>query len=138
MKIVAAILLILGQVLTGCSETREKVFEVDRDGDGKPDVRVVNVYSGETVVMRTVALKKDSYWRTSRFFFSNKQSVMIEVDEKGDGFFEMFIVYCGDDKYSQGFIREQDRVVPMTESQMKEIHAAQTHFTAFWDKLLSK
>jgi hypothetical protein len=70
-----------------------RVFERDRDKDGKIDQRVETVSRGRTIILRVYTTIRGGITNISRSFFSGGEMVMTESDENGDGFFEKVAVY---------------------------------------------
>ena len=131
-------------VAVGCraqntNDITTKVFERDRDKDGKPDVRIETVSRGKTPILRVHQSTKGGVTGTTRSFMVGGDTVMMEADENGDGFFETIAVYHAAKNDMEVFTRQRDGSVQAVSAQTleayKEQHAA---LTEFWDKAFDK
>ena len=89
MKTLAAFLLLAafgcccGQDTSGITN---KVTEIDRDKDGKIDVRIETAYRGKTKVMMTMSRRNQHGVMavSSRSYLADGKLVMVESDEDGE------------------------------------------------------
>ena len=114
-----------------------KVAEVDRDKDGRPDVRM-EVVSRDGVKQMMVMSRADESggWKvTTRSFYVGPHMGVTESDEDGDGLFEMVVVYREDPEDVNAFVRERDGLVRPAEMKMVETLRKQNELlTEFWSK----
>jgi hypothetical protein len=114
-----------------------KVAEVDRDKDGKPDVRM-EVASRDGVKQMMVMSRADESgaWKvTARSFYVGPHMAVTESDEDGDGFFEMVAVYREDPEDVNAFVRERDGAVRPAEAKMVDaLRKQDALLTEFWSK----
>lgn len=88
MKLIVALFLF---TFIGCKaqETNgitTKVFERDRNKDGKIDLRIETVSRGKTVILRIHTTVREGITNISRVYFSGGEIVVMETDETADGF----------------------------------------------------
>ena len=114
-----------------------KVAEVDRDKDGKPDVRM-EVISRDGVKQMMVMSRADESgaWKvTARSFYVGPHMAVTESDEDSDGFFEMVAVYREDPEDVNAFVRERDGSVRPAEVKVVDALLKQNAvLTEFWSK----
>lgn len=115
MKTLVAFLML---VAFGCcgqdtSGFTNKVTEIDRDKDGKIDVRIETVYRGKTKVMMIMSRRNQQGVMavTSRSFLADGKLVMVESDEDGDGSFEFVTVFRPDAESFEMFTRQSNGTV---------------------------
>jgi len=114
-----------------------KTAEVDRDKDGRPDVRTEIVSRGGQKQMMVMSrTDKSGEWKVAaRSFYVGPHMAVTEADEDGDGFFEMVVVYREDPKDMNAFVRERDGSVRPAEVKVVEMLRRQdTVLTEFWSK----
>jgi hypothetical protein len=114
-----------------------KVAEVDRDKDGRPDVRTEIISrDGQKEMMVMSRTDKSGAWKvTARSFYVGPHMAVTESDEDGDGFFEMVAVYREDPEDVNAFVRERDGAVRPAEVKMVEALRKQSALlTEFWSK----
>ena len=114
-----------------------KVAEVDRDKDGRPDVRSEIISrDGQKQMMVLSRADKSGEWKvTARSFYVGSHMAVTEADEDGDGFFEMVVVYREDPKDVNAFVRERDGSVRPAEVKVVEMLRKQDAvLTDFWSK----
>jgi hypothetical protein len=114
-----------------------KVAEVDRDKDGRPDVRMQVVSRGEAKQMMVMSRVDESgAWKvTARSFYVGPHMAVTESDDDGDGFFEMVAVYREDPEDVNAFVRERDGSVRPAEVKVVEALRKQNAvLTEFWSK----
>ena len=113
------------------------VAEVDRDNDGKPDVRT-EVISRDGVKQMMVMSRADGSgaWKvTARSFYVGPHMAVTESDEDGDGFFEMVAVYREDPQDVNAFVRERDGSVRPAEVKVVEMLRKQDAvLSEFWSE----
>jgi hypothetical protein len=131
-------------VALGCraQDTKDittKVFERDRDKDGKPDVRIETVSRGKTAILRVHRTIKGGVTNTARSYMVAGDSVMTESDEDGDGVFETVAIYHPAKTEMEVFTRQTDGSVRPVSAQTlaayKKQHAA---ISEFWDNAFDK
>jgi hypothetical protein len=109
-----------------------KVTEIDRDKDGKIDVRMETVYRGKTKVMMLMSRRNASGEMAivSRSYFAGGELRMTESDEDGDGFLETVFFHTPDSNDIEVFKRQADgsaRPVSTPALEIyKKMHALQT------------
>ena len=139
--LLAAGFLMLVTTLGGRAEDADalssNVAEVDRDKDGKPDVRT-EVISRDGVKQMMVMSRADGSgaWKvTARSFYVGPHMAVTESDENGDGFFEMVAVYREDPEDVNAFVRERDGSVRPAEVKMIDALRKQNALLKeFWSK----
>jgi hypothetical protein len=114
-----------------------KVAQVDRDKDGRPDVRT-EIISRDAVKQMMVMSRTDKSgeWKVNaRSFYVGSHMAVTEADEDGDGFFEMVVVYREDPKDVNAFVRERDGSVRPAEVKVVEMLRKQDAvLSEFWSK----
>ncbi len=116
-----------------------KMAEVDRDKDGRPDVRTEIVSrDGQKQMMVMSRADKSGEWKvTARSFYVGAHMAVTEADEDGDGFFEMVVVYREDPKDVNAFVRERDGSVRPAEVKVVEMLRKQDAvLSEFWSKTM--
>ncbi len=115
MKTLVAFLLL---VAFGCygqdtSGITNKVTEIDRDKDGKIDVRIETAYRGKTKVMMTMSRRNHLgvLAVSSRSYLADGKLVMVESDEDGDGTLESITIFKPDTDSFEMFTRLPDGTV---------------------------
>ena len=116
---------------TSTSDITTRVFERDRDNDGKPDFRMETFYRGDQEVMRVFSRPKAEGVMTidSRSFLVDGSMVLTEGDENGDGIFETILARHPETKAFEVFTRKADgtmqpasvRVVEAYKKQMSAV-----------------
>ena len=137
----AAGFLMLVTTLGGRAEDADglssNVAEVDRDKDGRPDVRT-EVVSRDGVKQMMVMSRADGSgaWNvTARSFYVGPHMGVTESDEDGDGFFEMLVIYREDPEDVNAFVRERDGSVRPAEVKMVDALRKQNALLKeFWSK----
>ena len=121
MKTLTAFLLL---VVFGCcgqdtSGITNKVTEIDRDKDGKIDVRIETAYRGKAKVMMTMSRRTQQGVMAvqSRSYLADGKLVMVESDEDGDGTLESITVFKPDTDDFEMFIRQSDGAVKPVSTQ---------------------
>ena len=114
-----------------------KVAEVDRDKDGKPDVRMEIISrDGQKEMMVMSRTDKSGEWQiNARSFYVGSHMAVTESDEDGDGFFEMVVVYREDPKDVNAFVREWDGSVRLADvNVVKALRKQDAVLSEFWSK----
>ncbi len=114
-----------------------EVAEVDRDKDGRADVRmeVVSRNGVKQIVVMSRVDESGAWKVTARSFYVGPHMALTESDEDGDGFFEMVAVYREDPEDVNAFVRERDGAVRPVEVKMVEALRKQNALlTEFWSK----
>jgi hypothetical protein len=139
-SVTVGLLLVVLVAAAGAAEAdglSSKVAEVDRDKDGKPDVRT-EVVSQDGVKQMMVMSRADESGRwkvTARSFYVGPHMAVTESDEDGDGFFEMVAVYREDPEDVNAFVRERDGAVRPAEAKMVDaLRKQDALLTEFWSK----
>ncbi len=121
MKTLVAFLLL---VAFGCwaqetSGITNKVTEIDRDKDGKIDVRIETFYRGKTKVMMIISRRNQQGAMAviSRSYLADGKLVMVESNEDGDGTFESIAVFRPDADSFEMFTRQPDGTVKPVSTQ---------------------
>ncbi len=118
-----------------------KIFERDRDKDGKPDVRIETVYRGDKKVM-LIWSKPNAQGVmtvTSRSYIAGGDLVSTESDEDGDGIFETIAVYRSGTSDMEVFTRQRDGSVKPVSARTLAVHKRQhAAISEFWDKAFDK
>ena len=95
-----------------------KVTEIDRDKDGKIDVRIETVYRGKTKVMMIMSRRnQQGVMAVTRSYLADGKLVMAESDEDGDGSFESITVFRPDADSFEMFTRQSDGTVKPVSTQ---------------------
>ncbi|MCW5551270.1 MAG: hypothetical protein KIS67_03785 [Verrucomicrobiae bacterium] len=134
MKTILLLLLLLAVTCHAEDTTgiTNKVSEIDRDKDGKVDVRMEMFYRGKTRVMMTMSKRSTSGEMAivSRSYLAGGELRMTESDEDGDGFLETVYFHASDSDEIEVFKRHADGSVrPVSTSVLdvhRRIHALQT------------
>jgi hypothetical protein len=114
-----------------------KMAEVDRDKDGRPDVRTEIVSrDGQKQMMVLSRADKSGEWKvTARSFYVGPHMAVTEADEDGDGFFELVVVYREDPKDVNAFVRERDGSVrPADTNVVAALRKQDAVLSEFWSK----
>jgi hypothetical protein len=123
------------------SDITRKVFERDRDKDGKPDFRVESVFRGKERVM-VVWSKPNTQgvWSvTSRAYYAGGDMVAVESDEDGGGFFEQLATYRSGTEDMEVFTRQRNGTVqPISAQTLAAFKKQNAAISEFWDKAFSK
>lgn len=121
MKTLVAFLLL---VAFGCcgqdaSGITNKVTEIDRDKDGKVDVRIETAYRGKTKVMMTISRRTQQGVMAiqSRSYLADGKLVMVESDEDADGTLESIAVFKPGSGFFEMFTRQADGTVTPVSTQ---------------------
>ena len=117
-----------------------KTAEVDRDKNGRPDVRTeILSRDGQKQMMVMSRADESGEWRvTARSFYVGPHMAVTEADEDGDGFFEMVVVYREDPKDVNAFVRERDGSVrPAATKVVEALRKQDAVLTEFWSKTVS-
>jgi hypothetical protein len=136
-RTVAVTFLLLTVIQAGADGLSHKFAEVDRDKDGKPDVRteVVSRNGVKQIVVMSRADESGEWKVTARSFYVGPHMAVTESDEDGDGFFEMVAVYREDPEDVNAFVRERDGAIRPAEVKMVEALRKQNALlTEFWSK----
>lgn len=118
-----------------------KIFERDRDKDGKPDFRVESVFRGKERVMKVWSkANPQGVWSvTSRAFYAGGDMVAIEADEDGDSFFETLATYRSVTEDMEVFTRQRDGTVqPVSAQTLAALKKQNAAISEFWDKAFSE
>lgn len=111
----------------------------DKDKDGEPDTRIETTTRGKTRVLRVMRRTEAGITKTSREFVVSGDTVMIEIDEDGNGSYETIVIYNSPKNDMEAFVRRVDgSVVPVdakTLAALKEQHAATSEF---WSQSLGE
>ncbi len=112
MKALVTLLLLVCLTCFGqdASGITNKVTEIDRDKDGKIDVRIETAYRGKTKVMMTMSRRGQQGVMAiqSRSYFAEGKMVMVESDEDADGTLESITVFRTDTDDFEMFTRQAD------------------------------
>ena len=114
-----------------------KKAEVDRDKDGRPDVRMEIISrDGQKEMMVMSRTDKSGEWKiNARSFYVGSHMAVTESDEDGDGFFEMVVVYREDPKDVNAFVRERDGSVrPADVNVVEALRKQDAVLSEFWSK----
>ncbi len=136
--------LLLVAVVCGAQDTNDitrKIFERDRDKDGKPDVRMESVFrGGKRVMVAWSSPNTQGVWSlTSRAYYAAGDMVAIESDEDRDGFFERLVVYRSGTEDMEVFTRQRDgSVQPVDAQTLRAFKKQNAAISEFWDKAFSK
>ena len=117
-----------------------KTAEVDRDKDGRPDVRTEIVsQDGQKQMMVMSRADESGEWKvTARSFYVGPHMAVTEADEDGDGFFEMVAVYREDPEDVNAFVRERDGSVRPADTKVVEaLRKQDAVLSEFWSKTVS-
>lgn len=101
----------------------KKIVEQDRDGDGKPDLRIETQKRGKT----TVFIKREKKltngaWSAVRNFMISGHEILIEEDKDGDGFFQTRIVFDQQSDDLEVFLLHKDGSVVVAASETREAY----------------
>ena len=126
MKALAVLLLF---VAFGCcgqeaSTITNKVTEIDRDKDGKIDVRIETVYRGKTKVMMIMSRRNQQGVMavTSRSYLADGKMVMVESDEDADGTLECITIFRpGTDRFEMFTRQPNGSVSPVSTQKLDSI-----------------
>ncbi len=105
------------------SGVTNKVTEIDRDKDGKTDVRMETVYRGKAKVMLIMSRRNQEGLMvvSSRSYLANGEIVMGESDEDRNGTLETITVFARGERLVDMFTREPDGSVFPVSSQKLEL-----------------
>jgi len=120
MKTLIAFLLLLAltSYADNSSGITNKMTEIDRDKDGKIDVRIETVYRGKTKVMMILSRRNpQGVMAVTRSYLADGKLVMAESDEDGDGSFESITVFRPDTDSFEMFTRQADGTVKPVSTQ---------------------
>lgn len=121
MKTLVALLLLLAG--TCCADDSSgitnKVTEIDRDKDGKIDVRIETAYRGQAKVMMVMSRRNQQGVMAvaARSYLAEGRVVMVESDEDADGTFESITVFRPDTDDFEMFTRQADGTVKPVSTQ---------------------
>ena len=113
------------------------VAEVDRDNDGKPDLRTEIISrDGLKQMMVMSGADESGAWKvTARSFYIGVHMAVTASDEDGDGFFEIVVIYREDAEDVNAFVRERDGSVRPAEVKMVDALRKQNALLKeFWSK----
>jgi hypothetical protein len=114
-----------------------KVAEVDRDKDGRPDVRteVISRDGAKQMMVLSRADESGAWQVTARSFYVGLHLAVTESDEDGDGFLEMVAVYREDPEDVNAFVRDRDGSVrPAEVKVVVALRKQNAVLTEFWSK----
>ncbi len=143
MKTLAGILLLISFGCCGqdTSGNTNRVTEIDRDKDGKIDVRIETVYRGNTKVMMIMSHRnrQNVMAVTTRSYLADGKLVMVESDEDADGTLESITVFRPDTDSFEMFTRQADgSVKPVSTQKLDSIKrqkaVADTSMREFFNK----
>jgi hypothetical protein len=121
MKALAVLLFFLAFGCCGqeASTITNKVTEIDRDKDGKIDVRIETAYRGKTKVMMTMSRRTQQGVMAvqSRSYLADGKLVTVESDEDGDGTLESIATFMPDTDEFEMFVRQADGTVKPVSTQ---------------------
>lgn len=123
------------------NDITRKVFERDRDKDGKPDFRVESLFRGKEriMVMWSKPNAQGVLSVTSRAYYAGGDMVAIESDEDGDGFFEQLTTYRSATEGMEVFTRLRDGTVqPVSAQTLAAFKKQNAAIAEFWDKAFGK
>ena len=140
-NIIAAGFLLVAVIVAGRAAEADglssEVAELDRDKDGRPDVRM-EVISRDGVKQMMVMSRADTSgaWKVAaRSFYVGPHMAVTESDEDGDGCFEMVAVYREDPKDVNAFVREQNGSMKPANAKMVEaLRKQNAALREFWSK----
>ena len=116
-----------------------KKAEVDRDKDGRPDVRMEIISrDGQKEMMVMSRTDKSGEWKiNARSFYVGPHMAVTESDEDGDGFSEMVVIYREDPKDVNAFVRQRDGSVRPAEVKVVEtLRKQDAVLSEFWSKAM--
>jgi hypothetical protein len=121
MKILIAFLMLVafGCCAQDASGITNKVTEIDRDKDGKSDVRIETFYRGKTKVMMIMSRRNQRGVMavTTRSYLADGKLVTVESDEDGDGALESITAFRPDTDSFEMFTRQPDGTVKPVSTQ---------------------
>lgn len=123
------------------SDITTKVFEPDRNKDGKPDLRVETVFRGKELVMVEWSKPNaEGGWSvTSRAFHAGGDMVAVEADEDGDGFLETLAVFRPGTEVMEVFVRQSDgKVQPVGAEALAAFRKQNAAISEFVQKAFDK
>lgn len=134
-----AILLLLCLCTVGCAQEtatiEKKVLEQDKDKDGVADLRIETHTRGKTKVFIRMARRLPSgAWSVTHSYLLQGETVSMEEDRDGDGFFETLIVFDPPSKDFEVFSRRKDGSVAVASVEVKESYRKMFQAVdEFWD-----
>ena len=125
-----AILLLLvafGCHAEGTSDITNRLTEIDRDKDGKIDVRIETVYRGKTKAMMTISQRNAQgvMLPVARSYFVGGHLTMTESDEDKDGVLETIALHNADTDELEVFTRQPDGSVKPVSKQTLDAYKQQ-------------
>lgn len=123
------------------NDITRKIFERDRDKDGKPDFRVESVFrDGQQVMVIWSNPNTQGVWLvSSKAYYAGGVIVAVESDDNQDGFFERLAVYRSGTEGMEVFTRQRDgSVQPVSAQSLRAFKKEAAAISEFWDKALSK
>ncbi len=119
------------------TDITNKVIDIDRDKDGKVDVRFETVYRGATKVLMITSRPNRHGVMTvwSRGYYVGGDLTMVEDDEDGDGVLETISVLRPGD--IEVFTRQSDgSVTPISADKLQVVKKQNAAIAEFWNKAL--
>jgi hypothetical protein len=138
-RIILVLLLAAGSCVAQESEFKTKVFDFPAK-NGKPAHRTEVTYRGNTHILFLLSEKGSSgdYVPYSRSYFAG-HTMVVEVDEDRDGFFETIIVHEDSRKPTaiEAFTRSRDGTAqPIEHEKLEKIKRDSEEMAKRWEKLL--
>jgi hypothetical protein len=118
-----------------------KVTEIDRNKDGKPDIRIETFYRGtdKVLVVWSESNSQGIMTVTSRSYYAGGDMVTIEGDENRDGVLETVAVYRSGTDDMEVFTRQRDGSVKPVNAQTLAAYKKQNAaISEFWNKAFDK
>jgi hypothetical protein len=110
-----------------------------RNTDGTLRWRMETTSRGKTPILRVFQSTKEGVTSTSRSYLIDGDTVMMESDVDGDGFFETVTVYHSSKSDNEVFTQQRDgSVKPVSTQALKAYKKQQTAWTELWDKALGE
>lgn len=114
----------------------KKIFELDKDKDGTPELKIETHTRGKTRLFVQMQRKLPSgAWSATRSYSVSGKTFVIEEDRDGDGIFETIVVLDPYKKDLEVFSRQLDSSIVVESPDVKAIYG--TMFSAleeFWQK----
>jgi hypothetical protein len=130
--------LLLG-ALTACAQETTNTVSERRNPDGTLRWRVETTSRGKTPVLRVRQSFKAGTTNTTRSYVVGGETVLMESDEDGDGFFETIFVYRPSTTDLEVFTRQRDGSVrPVSARSLAAYKKQQAAIADFWDKTFDK
>ena len=137
MKLLFSLLMVFGCGAADAPDISTKIFERDRDKDGRLELRVETISRGTNTILRILNSSKGNRTAVSRSFIVGGELVMIESDDDGDGLFETLAIFLPGGQEMEVFSRGAGGSIKPVSAATLEAHKKQHAAIAeFWDKSL--